>query len=1084
VAQKKMGRTIREKAARMPEMRELEWDRIVPAYIESIKALNSESAKSHRFTVLLNNLFGIQPDFIEDYVAGIEKYVKVRQKDRILRGRVDNLFGNLVIEFERNLTKTGEEAEDQLKRYIACLWSQEPPRERASYLGITSDGINFAVYSPTVADGSKAAIEPDEIQFELLETVDLNHLKPQEVYFWLDRYFLRKEILSPRTENVVKDFGVKSHAFRNASSTLLALWKGLKSKSEFDVVYENWEKYLRIVYGSSVAEEELFIRHTYLATLAKLLAWTRLVGGESSPDNAQILSVLEGQFFKDNIENFLEEDFFSWVARKEAQDEGVEVARRLLSLLRNYNLRELSEDVLKSLYQELVDPRTRHDLGEYYTPDWLAHRIVRKLLEEKPEGSLLDPACGSGTFLYLAIREKRDRLGDSVDTFKHILSSIVGVDVHPLAVIIAKTNYILALGDLIKKRKGKISIPIYLSNTLRLPQVVQPSLKRQIFTYQVEFEGVPIYLPETLLVNSSLYDEAIDAAKGYAERNAWKPVIYGHFLSFLKTHHAALTKDETIARTLFCIAETLKSFIESKRDTIWAFVLKNTYKPLFLKGKFDFVVGNPPWLSYRYVEQIDYYNFLKKETIEEYGLFSGRVELMGHMELGILFFLRAADLYLKGNGVISFVLPKSIFYADQHNRLREGGFKRVNLIFRELWDLEEVKPLFEVPACVLLAQKESRPKFQTKHPYAILGQKLSGSLPGRNASLNQAAQALLTEGVEYWLHKAGKHSFWAESEASSEYEESYYRKHFNCGAFLVPRSFWFVEVKPSPLGFDPSFPPLETAEQARRKAKDPYKGLVMKGSVESRFLYATLLSTDLLPFGHLDYRLVVLPIELSDDRYRVINVEEAHKRGFLNLAQWLVRVEEEWNRRRGRKAESMNIYERLNQFHTLTKQVPKTKYRVLYPMSATYLCASAVKNEPIEFDIGGQKVRTRGFVADYKSFYIETQDLNEASYLVSILNAPLIDSLIKPMQSRGQFGPRDICKKVLEFPIPQFNASDPPHLELAVLGKKCDKKVADWIKAGGPGKIRSIGRLRTMVREMLAEELKEIDKWVKEIMEL
>jgi len=59
----------------------------------------------------------------------------------------------------------------------------------------------------------------------------------------------------------------------------------------------------------------------------------------------------------------------------------------LLGLLRNYNLRELSEDVLKSLYQELVDPKTRHDLGEYYTPDWLAARMVSRLLEEQPRGA-------------------------------------------------------------------------------------------------------------------------------------------------------------------------------------------------------------------------------------------------------------------------------------------------------------------------------------------------------------------------------------------------------------------------------------------------------------------------------------------------------------------------------------------------------------------------------------------------------------------------------------------------------------------------------------------------------------------------
>jgi hypothetical protein len=62
----------------------------------------------------------LQPGFIEDYVAGIEKYVKVKQKDRLLRGHVDNLFGNLVIEFECDLNKTRREAGEQLQRYVAC----------------------------------------------------------------------------------------------------------------------------------------------------------------------------------------------------------------------------------------------------------------------------------------------------------------------------------------------------------------------------------------------------------------------------------------------------------------------------------------------------------------------------------------------------------------------------------------------------------------------------------------------------------------------------------------------------------------------------------------------------------------------------------------------------------------------------------------------------------------------------------------------------------------------------------------------------------------------------------------------------
>ncbi len=423
-----------EKGTRMPDIRETNLDQIVREYLDAIKSLSSEAARTHRFTLLLKELFGLQPGFIEDYVAGVEKYVKVRQKDAILRGKADELFGNVVIEFERDLTAGGKqaEAEGQLRKYVACLWSQEPVSQRTRYLCLATDGVLFVVYTPILEDPNKKTVLAEDVRLEPVDRIDVARLEPpRELYFWLDRYLLRREIMVPRSENIIKDFGLHSHAFQVAARSLLTLWERLKEQPEFAVVYEAWEKYLRIVYGSALADDELFVRHTYLAILAKLMAWARLVEG-TTPDGAQIQAVLEGQFFKgQGIENFLEEDFFSWPARGEAHATGIEVARLLLGLLRNYNLRELSEDVLKSLYQELVDPKTRHDLGEYYAPDWLAARMVGRLLGEQPKASVLDPACGSGTFLYQAVRKKRILLGDSAETLAHIQDAVVGVDIHP-----------------------------------------------------------------------------------------------------------------------------------------------------------------------------------------------------------------------------------------------------------------------------------------------------------------------------------------------------------------------------------------------------------------------------------------------------------------------------------------------------------------------------------------------------------------------------------------------------------------------------------------------------------------------------
>ncbi len=73
------------------------------------------------------------------------------------------------------------------------------------------------------------------------------------------------------------------------------------------------QKYLRITYGGPVAEEELFLRHTYFSTLDKVTVWLRLTGATEPPSDLELRSVLSGSYFSQGgIQNFLEEDFFAW----------------------------------------------------------------------------------------------------------------------------------------------------------------------------------------------------------------------------------------------------------------------------------------------------------------------------------------------------------------------------------------------------------------------------------------------------------------------------------------------------------------------------------------------------------------------------------------------------------------------------------------------------------------------------------------------------------------------------------------------------------------------------------------------------
>ncbi|OYD16136.1 hypothetical protein CH330_03670, partial [candidate division WOR-3 bacterium JGI_Cruoil_03_51_56] len=727
---------------------------------------------------------------------------------------------------------------------------------------------------------------------------------------------------------------------------------------------------------------------------------------------------------------------------------------------------------------------------------WLAHRIVRKLLDENPQGSFLDPACGSGTFLYLAIREKIARLGRSRATLNHIRESVHGADVHPLAVIIAKTNYVLALGDLLKKRKKPIAVPIYLANTVKLPEYKGQTEVAQTLAsgetvvlspgYEVELDGATVRLPSKTLEEPGLYDLSVELVKEFARQNKGRriTITLDSFHNFLTAQRFPAANDETLVQNLFAIADALKHFIDKERDTIWAFVLKNIYKPLFFRRKFDFVVGNPPWIAYRYFEP-GYQKFLKHQTTRTYHILKARGEHVPHLEIASLFLVHSADYYLKPKGTIAFVMPKSLFSADQHDGIRRRSFilsfdTGYGLFWREIWDCEGVEPLFNVPSCVLIADKRE----YTGMKYPVSGQILSGKLNRKNASLLEAETALTIDKVKISLQIQGKRSYWTTGKGGATVRTSYYKSRFAEGAIIVPRSFWFVQIKPSPLGFDPDLPPLETADRARKQAKPAYKSVFLKGTVESRFLYATLLSTDLLPFGHLGYRLVVLPIEPERDNFKLVDAEKARNHGYYHLAEWLETAEAEWTKRRTSKAEQISALGWLDYRKNLTSQNPRAKYRVLYPDVNRIMLASVTNpSERMVFRIGEQRVVTSNFLADCTTYALDTNSRLEALFLVATLNSRIVDSYLQPFRRKKQKQHPHVVKKVFDVaPIPLYDGGNPHHRELAELGKKCHDKVKKWIAAGGPGNIKSIGKLRAMVREMLKPELTEIDKLVETIL--
>jgi hypothetical protein len=276
----------------------------------------SEYARGVAFVQLLSDLLlEASPQFLQDYLQGMEHSLAGPKTALYNRGRVDALFGNLVIEFKRNLGKSLDDACAQLRRYLAILLIREDERQRP-FIAIATDGIQLVAYSPRF-DPNKENLGPEDIELKESERADLGSLSPEEAYYWLDRYFTRQTgPIAPRTKQIVSDFGPTSNSFNQAMNVLSGVWKSVESDSESQVFYDSWQKYLRITYGGPVAEAELFLRHTYLATLAKLMVWVRLTGATEPPGDKELRTVLNGQYFSQRgIQNFLEEDFFAWVSR-------------------------------------------------------------------------------------------------------------------------------------------------------------------------------------------------------------------------------------------------------------------------------------------------------------------------------------------------------------------------------------------------------------------------------------------------------------------------------------------------------------------------------------------------------------------------------------------------------------------------------------------------------------------------------------------------------------------------------------------------------------------------------------------------
>jgi SAM-dependent methyltransferase len=435
---------------------------------------------------LLHHAFGA------DYLA-IDQEVRLPE----VHGRADTLFGSVVFEFKRDLRQELRDVFARLPDYLADRERQT----RRSFVGIATDGAEFITYE--LRGGSLAEIS----------RYAPNRTNPTALLAWLEPALANRDDLTPDPLTVERGLGRASQSFGRARGVLERLWGELRYRSEVLLKRQLWDGLLREAYGTAVGDDALFLQHTYLTIVAKTIAARVL----DLPTN-DAAAILSGRALDDEgIQGAVESDFFDWVLEL---PDGRDLVLRIARQTARFRLRDVEVDVLKSLYESLIDPAQRHDLGEYYTPDWLAAKIVARGLTQSLTQRVLDPACGSGTFLFHAIRRKLVAFQTAGQTRAAAVAACVeqvrGLDVHPVAVIIARVTWLLALGPTIFEREDDVHVPVFLGDAM------QWNLRQIGDTRDVVLpvpDEAPLHVPAGFAEDQARFDRGVQAlSQGLQDR--------------------------------------------------------------------------------------------------------------------------------------------------------------------------------------------------------------------------------------------------------------------------------------------------------------------------------------------------------------------------------------------------------------------------------------------------------------------------------------------------------------------------------------------------------------------------------------
>ncbi len=946
-------------------------------------------------------------------LAKADEMVEENPPSDTSRRAVDLTALDTFIEVKRRVgTAAGGQPNPDYIRQLDDYLAESERAGRGVRMGILTDGRRWLLRWPGA--GEARTVYPYAFTLESAEGW-------LPLFEWLRDRALESREDAPVDRAVVEaSFGPESAHYNRDITRLRELYDRRADMETIRVKRRLWRDLLRAALGE-IADtrqdaDDLFIRHTYLTTVVGMVVQASFGVDISRLAETDAEDLLKGRELQNatGLQGVVESDFFAWPS----EVGGLPLLRAIARRVARFDWRNAPADIAPILYESVIPAEERRRLGEYYTPDWLARAMVEELVSDPLNQRVLDPACGSGTFIVEAVRRVIEAARESglrsEEVFEKLRDSVIGIDVHPVAVHLARASWALAARTAIQDAvSASISAPIYLGDALQLRfRAGDMFAEREVRVEVGDERNSALVFPVSLVERANDFDSLMGDIADAIERGD------DPYIALDDNGITDAAEREILGETI----ATMGRLHSEGRDHIWAYYTRNLVRPVALsRARVDVIIGNPPWLNYRNTAAT-LRTELERQSRDVYDVWMGGIYAT-HQDVAGLFFARSVDLYLKDGGVIGMVMPHSALQTGQYRKWRTGRYHSrqqgrtliVDFGFKAAWDLERLEPntFFPVPSCVAFARR-------------------MGEADGAVA---------LSGGMERWIGEAGSADVRrtrAGITDTSEIGESPYAGYSRNGATIFPRVLFFVN---------------ETENRAviraggtitvnpRRGAQDkaPWKTLdlsaISEQTIESAHVYDVHLGETVVPYATLPPLKAVLPVRRGEDSIPT----DAEGVGGIRLGGLDRRMRQRWQTVSGiweenkARANRLNLLGRVDYFRGLSSQLEWQSDSGDGPVRVVY-SGSGIPTAAL--------IRNDNEIVDYTLFWVACKDLREAYYLLAIINSDTLYESVIPFMPRGQFGARHLQKHLWKLPIPEYDAYNDLHVSISDAGRKTSEGAA------------------------------------------